>query len=104
MLVSEFVEADSVSGFVTGQLMEMLFRFFGESIANTVTAFIWPVYVIQLQPPWGIAGSLTFAFLSLLTGLAIAFFLFDRFLKPIVEQWLPEAEVAEEVEEEPDAT
>ena len=76
MFISDIAEAESVGGFFTEQAAEMAFRYFGESIQNTVQAFIWPVKVIQVDPEWGIA---------ILIG---AFFLFDRFLKAKIEEWL----------------
>jgi hypothetical protein len=76
MFFGDIAEADSVSGFITGQVTEMLFKYLGESIMNTVTAFIWPVYVIQVKPPWG------------LIVLAGAFVVFDRFFKTRIETWL----------------
>lgn len=76
MLVSDIAEAESVGGFFTEQATEMVFRYVGESIANTVQAFMWPVSVIQIDPAWGVAI------------LAAAFFLFDRYLKAKIEEWL----------------
>lgn len=76
MLVTDIAEAESVGGFLGEQASEMVFRYIGESFANTVQAFIWPVKLIQLDPEWGIAI------------LIAAFFLFDRFLKAKIEEWL----------------
>ncbi len=76
MFIGDIVAAESVTGFITGQVGEMLFRYLGESIMNTVTAFLWPVYLARIEPPWGIAA------------LAGSFFLFDRFLKVKLESWL----------------
>lgn len=76
MFIGDIVAAESVTGFITGQVGEVLFRYLGESIMNTLTAFLWPVYLVQVEPPWGIAA------------LAGSFFLFDRFLKGKVESWL----------------
>ncbi|MDH3439614.1 MAG: hypothetical protein OEM63_02590 [Gammaproteobacteria bacterium] len=76
MLVTDIAEAESVGGFFTEQATEMVFRYMGESIQNTVQAFIWPVKVIQLDPEYGIVA------------LVAAFFLFDRFLKTRIEKWL----------------
>ena len=76
MVVSDIAEADSVGGFISEQAFEMMFRYLGESIANTVQAFIWPVHVINIQPPWGILG------------LVAAFYVFDQYLKSAVEEWL----------------
>ena len=88
MFVDDIVEAESVTGFITGQVGEMLFRYLGESIQNTVSAFIWPVKVIQIDPEWGIA---------ILIG---AFFLFDRFLKAKIEEWLGVDDNSNETAEE----
>ena len=41
-----------------------------------VQAFIWPVYVIQLHPPYG------------MIGLVAAFILFPAFLKKPITRWL----------------
>lgn len=76
MLVSDIVEADSVGGFFTEQAMEMVFRYAGESIQNTVQAFLWPVRIIQLDPVLGVAV------------LAAGFIFFDRVLKARIEAWL----------------
>lgn len=76
MLLSDIIEADSVGSFFSEQAFEMVFRYFSESIVNTVYAFIWPVYVIQFRPPWGLAA------------LAATWFLFDRFLKAWIGQRL----------------
>ena len=58
------------------QLLEMLFRYLGESFLNTIRAFAWPVYIIEISPPWGIA-------VFVLMGV-----LFKNFLKEPIEQWL----------------
>ncbi len=76
MFFGDIAEAESVTGFITGQIGELLFKYLGESIRNTITAFLWPVHVIQINPPWGFAA------------LAGAFVLFDRFLKGKIESWL----------------
>lgn len=76
MLVADIAEAESVGEFFTEQVTEMVFRYAGESIANTVQAFIWPVNVIKLHPTYGVIG------------LIAGFVLFDRFLKARVEKWL----------------
>lgn len=75
-LFGEIAGADSVQQFVSGQLFEFVFRFFSESIANMVTAFMWPVLVIGFHPPVGIFA------------LVAAFLLFPIILKPVIERWL----------------
>jgi len=76
MLVSDVAEAETVGGFFTEQASEMMFRYIGESFANTIQAFMWPVNVIKLDPVWGSVA------------LGVAFVVFDRFLKSAVEHWL----------------
>ena len=88
MFVSDIAEAESVGGFFTEQAAEMAFRYLGESIQNTVQAFIWPVKVIQVDPEWGIAL------------LVAAFFLFDRFLKSKIEEWLGVGDDSKEIVDE----
>ena len=75
-LTDDVFESDGVVDFFTSQVFELVFRFFSESLFNMIQAFIWPLYVIEFRPPWGIVG------------LGIAFFVFDRFLRQRVERWL----------------
>jgi len=76
MFVLDIFAAESVSSFFTGQASELLFKYIGQSLQNTISAFMWPVYVIEIQPPWG---------LGVLVGM---FILFPMFLKEPLERWL----------------
>ena len=76
MVVVDIFEAESVSGFITEQAMEMVFKYFGESIRNMVTAFMWPVPIVKYEPLWGVAL------------LALMFVVFANFLKKPLERWL----------------
>ena len=76
MFVGDILAAESFSGFFGGQLFEMFFKFFGESLRNMISAFMWPVYVIEISPPWGLAA------------LIIMFTVFGRWLKQPLEHWL----------------
>jgi hypothetical protein len=78
------VTSGSVSGFLGGQVMQMVLRFTVESLENTVRAFIWPVYLLEWSPQWGAA---------LLVAL---YFLFPRFLKERLERWLFDDEEEDE--------
>ena len=51
-------------------------RFAGETIQNMVYAFMWPVYLVRLDPMWG----------GIILGLA--FWLFPITLKKPIEAWL----------------
>ena len=76
MFFGDIFEAESVSDFFTGQIAEMLFRWFGESIQNTVWAFLWPIPLIQFEPPWGV-------------GIFVALYLlFEKVLKKPIDRWL----------------
>lgn len=76
MFFGEILEAESIGGFFSGQLIELLLRFSLLSLQNTVNALIWPFHIISLSLVWG--------------GLAIAgmYVLFAKFAKAPLEQWL----------------
>lgn len=77
MFLLDIFEAESVGGFFTEQATEMLFKYLGESIQNTVNAFIWPVHVISIEPqPWGFVL------------LGVMYLVFANFLKRPLEGWL----------------
>ncbi len=81
-LAGDIFEADGLVDFFTEQLVESLFRFLGESLSNMISAFLWPVYLVQWNPPWGAIG------------LGLAFAVFDLILRKPIERWLdagPEA-------------
>ena len=66
------------SGFesLSQEVIQYLLRFFLETLGNTLRAFMWPVYVIELSPLFG----------SMFLGLG--FWLFPLYLKKPVEDWL----------------
>ena len=76
MLILDIYTAESVGSFFSGQLSDLLFKYVGQSLQNTISAFMWPAYIIELNPTWG-AGAL-----------AAMFVLFPRFLKKPLERWL----------------
>ena len=59
-----------------GQVVEFILNFIIDSFQNTVQAFMWPVFVVQLAQPWGAIG------------LGLAFLLFPVYLKKPIEAWL----------------
>jgi len=75
-ILSELAESDSIADFFTGQLIEFVLRFAIDSIVNLVKALIWPVYMLDLAPPYGAIG------------LGLAFVLFPMLLKKPIERWL----------------
>ncbi len=75
-LVSEILSSNGVVEFFTEQLLEIVFRFVGESLGNMIQAFIWPVEIITYSPPWGIAI------------LAAMYLLFTYLIKEPLAQWL----------------
>jgi hypothetical protein len=76
MVVTDFVQSDSVVDFVVGEAMQMVMHFAFDSIANMVKAAIWPLFFVQWRPPYGAIG------------LALAFFVFTTFLKAPITRWL----------------
>lgn len=83
MFFVDIFEAESVGGYFTEQAMEIVFKYVGESFANTIAAFLWPVTLLQFRPPVG---------LILLIAMFAAF---PKFLKRPLERWLfDEADIA----------
>lgn len=81
--------ADDVLGIgavFSGQAIDFAVNFIIDSFRNTLASFMWPVYVVQLAPPWGAIG------------LGLAFFSFSSYLKKPIEGWLF-ADVPEGAEE-----
>ena len=76
MLIDDILSAESISGFFGGQVFEIFFRYLGESLQNMITAFMWPVFVIQISPPWGLGILVTM------------FVVFPRWIKEPLEHWL----------------
>lgn len=71
--------SDDLSGIgslFNGQAIEFVIQFFIDSFTNTLKAFMWPVYAVQLAPPWGAIG------------LGLAFVGFSRYLKAPIEKWM----------------
>jgi hypothetical protein len=75
-VVDEVASATSLGSFLSDQLFEFLFRFTIQSLQNTIGAFLWPVYVLQMSPVWGGAT------------LAALYILFPRYIKEPLTQWL----------------
>ena len=76
MFVNDFLQSDSFVSFIASEVIEVVLHFAIDSIINMVKAFMWPVYVIQLHPPYG------------MIGLVAAFILFPMFLKKPITRWL----------------
>jgi len=65
-----------IGSIFNGQIVEFAVQFIVDSLTNTLKAFMWPVYAVQLAPPWGAIG------------LGLAFVFFAKVLQGPVEQWL----------------
>ena len=76
MIVDDILSAESIRGFFGEQIFEIFFRFLGESLQNMISAFMWPVYVIQISPPWGVGA------------FVVMYLVFTRWFKEPLEQWL----------------
>jgi hypothetical protein len=75
-VVGEFAESESITDFFTGQLVEFVFRFATDSIANLIQALMWPVFVVQWAPPFGAIA------------LGLAYLAFAKYLKQPITKWL----------------
>lgn len=83
-VLGEIVEAEGIVDFFTNQIAEFLMRFMGDSIANMIQAFMWPVAIVQWQPPVGAIA------------LGAAFVVFPTYIKPHITAWLfPDGEDTE---------
>jgi hypothetical protein len=85
MFFVDIFEAESISGYFSEAATEMLFKYLGESIQNTITAFMWPVWFVQYKQPWGIV---------MLVGM---YLVFANLLKSPLENWLFHDEPPEEI-------
>ena len=59
-----------------GQAIDFLVNIAVDSFKNTMRAFMWPVHIVRIAPPWGAVG------------LGLAFWLFPIYVKPHIERWL----------------
>ena len=71
--VGEFVAIESI---FSAELISFAVSFVIDTFVNSLKALLWPAYVVQLWPPYGVIA------------LCIAFFLFPRYLKKPIEHWL----------------
>jgi len=76
MFFVDIYEAESVSGFFSEQASELIFKYIGQSFQNTISAFMWPVHIIQINPPYSVA---------VLAGM---FVIFSFLIKEPLERWL----------------
>ena len=67
-----------MTGFLAGQAIQYVLRVSFESIANTVLALLWPIYLLR----WlGWYGFVVFT---------VAYVGFEYAMRPLVEHWFPE--------------
>lgn len=76
MLVQDIMSFSGFGDFFAGQIIQLVFRFALDSMLNTLQAFLWPVAIVGIYPPWG------------LVMLAALYVIFPRVLKPPLERWL----------------
>jgi len=74
-----------IGGIFNGELIAFVINFLIDSLMNTIKAFAWPVYVVQMAPPFGAIA------------LGLAFVGFTKYLKPPITRWLFPAGLEEEV-------
>lgn len=76
MSIDEILSAQSIGGFFEDQVFEFFFRYLGDSLENMIAAFIWPVFVIEISPTWGVGA------------LVAMYLVFGRWVKQPLEAWL----------------
>ena len=91
-IVDLFDDAMGIGAIFEGQIVAFIIDFFLDSLSNTISAFMWPVDIVQWAPPWG----------AVILGMA--FWLFPTYVKPHIEEWLfdgdePEAKQADATSE-----
>ncbi len=82
--LSEITTSSSVGEFFENLVSDFLFRFLTETLGNMIKSFIWPVYVVGINPPYGAIA------------LGLAFWLFPKYLKKPIERWLFGGELVRE--------
>ncbi len=75
-LAGEVAESTGIADFLSNQIFEFVIRFATDSLQNMIKAFMWPVYIVELSPPYGAIA------------LGVAFFAFPRYLKKPIEKWM----------------
>lgn len=75
-VIGELAESGGIGDFLSEQLVEFIFRFASDSIVNLIQALMWPVFVVQWQPPFGAIA------------LGLAFLIFPTYLKKPITKWL----------------
>ncbi len=84
-VTGEFVESASLMAFFTEQLIEFVLRFAIDSLINMLYSFIWPVYWVQWQPPFGAIA------------LGAGYLVFANYIKQPLTAWLfPDGEPVDE--------
>ena len=92
MLIDDFSEGSDFGALFDGQIISFIVDFFLDSLMNTVQAFMWPIEVLEIAPPFGAIA------------LGLAFIAFPKFLKKPIEGWLfgdePEPQLTGEPQDE----
>ncbi len=75
-VIGEIADATGLADFLSDQLLGFVIRFATDSLVNMVKAFIWPVYIVQLNSVFG----------GIVLG--VAFYIFPKYLKKPLEKKL----------------
>ena len=75
-VAEEIAESTGIVDFLSNQIFEFVIRFATDSLQNMIQAFMWPVAIVELFPPYGAIA------------LGLAFFAFPKYLKKPIEKWL----------------
>ena len=75
-VVEDIPQFVAMNNLLSSELVAFGIQFIVDSMINFVRALMWPVFVVQFQPPVG------------LIALVAAFVLFPRYMKQPIERWL----------------
>ena len=78
MFTGEILESSSVADFAFAQIFEFALRISFLSFINVFLAFIWPVYVLDFAGGYGLAA------------LLLGYIVFEKLVRPVVENHFPE--------------
>lgn len=74
--VSVIEDFKEIGLLLDGEVIAFVLNFIIDSFQNTLQAFMWPVNIVQIAPPYGAIG------------LGVAFWLFPIYVKKHIEAWL----------------
>jgi len=84
-LIEDLAGGMGLGGLFSGDIVAFFLDFLIDSLVNTVSALMWPVYVVLIAPPYGAIG------------LGLAYMFFASVLKQPIERWLFDGEAGSDM-------